>query len=231
MVDESRDDPPELADAADRTKSLMWIYAELIRIEGHWTGQVQDQQRRVAAVLAVNGFLLAFLTSAGIQMTNQRQHGWYFYSFYLCLIFLTIGLFFGVLTLFPQIPIAGRRRRQACAPDEASVKNEEAAGNHEPGWLRTTFAKPAPETLSDALWLDANTVWCRFRRGPGSESSNLDALLVSLCQAASQNAEGNLEHSRTVVRRRRWMNWQIAFIMLSLLLLVVSVFGRAIHVL
>ena len=42
MVDESRDGPPELADPADRTKSLKWIYAELIRIESHWTGQVQD---------------------------------------------------------------------------------------------------------------------------------------------------------------------------------------------
>ena len=45
----------------DGTGSLKDLYADLLRIEQHWTEQVQNQQRRIAAVLAVNGFLLASL--------------------------------------------------------------------------------------------------------------------------------------------------------------------------
>jgi hypothetical protein len=75
-------------------------------MESHWTDQVQNQQRRIAAVLAVNGFLLAFLATGGLlQFYGQPQSGWYRYPLDICLILLTIGLIFGVVALVPRIPI------------------------------------------------------------------------------------------------------------------------------
>jgi uncharacterized membrane protein YidH (DUF202 family) len=206
MVSESRDVGPEHSHASRTTESLMWVYCDLIRIEQHWTDQVQNQQRRIAAVLAVNGFLLAFLTAAQFQVTDRQESGWYFYPFYIALILLTIALIFGVLTLFPQLRIGGGGRAR---------------------WFHSTFLASTPDPL--ALWLDSQAVWRSFCRS--GSSATLDDLLVDLCESVSANANGNLDHCKTQVRRRKWMNWQIAFIMLSLVLLVVSVIGWAAHVL
>jgi hypothetical protein len=200
MVDESE----------ELSQSLLWVYGDLLRIERHWTDQVQNQQRRIAAVLAVNGFLLAFLAAAGFQVTAKQESSWYLYPFYACLVLLTLALLFGVLTLFPQISIAGTSQSRG-------------------EWFRDHFWSKVPDEFAKTdFWLNSVAVWDGFNRSPYSSKHDL---LVDLCKSVSANANGNLNLSQAQVRRRRWMNWQIAFIILSLILLVVSVFGWAVHVL
>jgi hypothetical protein len=124
-------------------------------------------------------------------------------------VLLALALVFGVLTLFPQIPIAGGRRA---------------------GWLRSTFRPTLPRTMaSEDLWLNSTAVWHNFV--DASREQSLDELLTELCTSVAANASGNLNHVRTQIRRRMWMNWQIAFIMLSLVLLIISVVGWAVDVL
>lgn len=46
-----------------REARLRWAYEEAQRIERHWTEQLQNQQQRIATVLAANGILLGLLGS------------------------------------------------------------------------------------------------------------------------------------------------------------------------
>ncbi|HXQ18692.1 MAG TPA: hypothetical protein VN781_03595 [Acidimicrobiales bacterium] len=214
MVNPPREDRLDAKSPLDSTEALLWVHDELIRIERHWTDQVQNQQRRIAAILAVNGFLLAFLATAGLQITTRRITGWYLYPFYSCLVLLAAALVFGVLTLFPQIPISGSKA------DRKSVRGDRKE------WLRSTFFPPPPGPMD--FWLDSGKVWEAFTRLP---DRNMDALLLQSCESIAANANGNLTHNRVQVRRRKWMNWQIGFIMLSLILLIVAVVGWAVHIL
>ena len=192
-----------------------WVYAEMLRIERHWTDQVQNQQRRIAAVLAVNGFLLAFLSTAGLQLRSDHLRGWYFYPFYGCLIVLSIALVFGVLTLFPQISIAGGRG------------NDRHPKGTRRDWIHDTFFKEVPTDV-DSLWLNAKSVWQEMNRD--SSEINFDRTLEKLCQSIA-GAMGNFDHTKTITRRRKWMNWQILLIMISLVLLIIAIAGQAVHVL
>jgi len=195
--------------------TLQWTYAEMLRIEGHWTDQVQNQQRRIAAVLAVNGFLLAFLSTAGLQLNSQHLHGWYYYPFYGCLILLSLALVFGVVTLFPQIPISGRREGTGASS---------FGGSH---WIHTTFFNDVPSDV-DALWLNAAKVWNEL--GDNVSASNFSRTLEELCDSIAADM-GTLSHTKTMTRRRKWMNWQILLIMLSLVLLMIAIIGQGAHVL
>ena len=76
------------------------VHDELIRIEAHWTAQVQNQQTRILAILTVNSFALAFLTAAGFRSTG---HGTGFELFGASLIVLTVALIVGVGGLIPNI--------------------------------------------------------------------------------------------------------------------------------
>jgi hypothetical protein len=84
-----------------------WLHAEMIRIEQHWTDQTQNQQRRIGAILAVNGFLLAFLAAGGLGISEKLGRGWYLYPYYLCLVLLAAALVFGMVTLVPRLKIGG----------------------------------------------------------------------------------------------------------------------------
>jgi len=167
--------PPE---QAETTETLKWAYEELRRIERHWTEQIQNQQRRVAAVLAVNGFLLAFLAAAGLQFTASAQTGWFRIPLDICVILLALGLVFGVLALVPRIPIAGphpaaaHRADPGPVPDllglEPTVSQEPPAKNLGK-WLEDELVPHADtrinkgETLKDA-WLDSRVVWSAVLR-------------------------------------------------------------------
>jgi hypothetical protein len=111
------------------TSLLKWTYSELLRIEGHWTEQIQNQQRRITAVLAVNGFLLAFLAAGGLQFYGRTPAGWYRVPLYMSLILLALGLAFGVVSLIPRIPIARSRQSvESGQPDiQDAAKNQDAA--------------------------------------------------------------------------------------------------------
>jgi hypothetical protein len=192
----------ELQDPRSR---LLWAYKQSLRIEKHWTDQVQDQQNRSAAVLAVNGFLLAFLAVAGLKLSAPPVHEWYFYTFASSLVLLSVALSFGVLSLWPMIKIAG---------------------SGESGWLRTTFFHPKSKAFDEEhLWLNSKEIIRRAR----AESEDFDTLLSDLCERAAGNAKGNLDHSNTLIRRRVYMHWQILFIAGALILLIVTLVAWGMH--
>jgi hypothetical protein len=86
------------------------VHDELIRIESHWTAQVQNQQTRILAILTVNSFALAFLTAAGFRSTG---HGTGFELFGASLIVLTVALIVGIAGLLPR----PQRPQLASRPD------------------------------------------------------------------------------------------------------------------
>jgi hypothetical protein len=209
MADERQESQDETPESVHIPEADIWVYGELIRIEQHWTDQVQNQQRRITAVLAVNGFLLAFLAAAGFQVTSRALRGWYLYPFYLSLIFLSGALVFGILTLLPRIPVTGG-----------------VAGSKR--WFHDNLIASTPKKRPE-LWLDSQHVLDEFRRA--RKTRDFDDYMRQMCDSVASNACGNLEHQYTVFRRRRWMHWQIGLIMLSLALLIVAVIGLAVHVL
>ena len=209
MADARQDGQDESPESGNLLNPDVWVYGQLLRIEQHWTEQVQNQQRRITAVLAVNGFLLAFLAAAGFQVTSRPLNGWYLYPFYACLILLSGALVFGVLTLVPRIPVTG---------GVTATK----------GWIDENLIASAPDERP-SLWLDSQRVLDEFRRA--RKTRDFDDYMRQMCDSVASNACGNLEHQYTVFRRRRWMHWQIGLIMLSLALLIVAVIGLAVHVL
>ena len=44
----------------------IWVYEQLLRTEGHWTDQLQNQQQRIATILSANGIMLAFVGGSGL---------------------------------------------------------------------------------------------------------------------------------------------------------------------
>jgi hypothetical protein len=175
------------------TSLLKWTYGELLRIEGHWTEQIQNQQRRIAAVLAVNGFLLAFLAAGGLQFYGSSQTGWYRVPLYIALILLALGLAFGVVSLLPRIPIAGATpsvvssqpdledavgtvlNRSWTLPEKAPESEETSSPQQTSGWIRglRTWFRGAFFPSIDAritkpgslknAWLDSQVVWNSMR--------------------------------------------------------------------
>lgn len=82
------------------------VYADLLRIERHWTEQVQNQQQRIATILTMNAFLLGLLVAAGLA-EGVPQRSWPAYVFLGALIILSLALVLGILALRPRIRIPG----------------------------------------------------------------------------------------------------------------------------
>jgi hypothetical protein len=85
-----------------------WVraYAELLRIERHWTEQVQNQQQRIATILTMNAFLLGLLVATGLA-EGVPKRSWPAYVFLAALITLSLALMLGILALRPHIQISG----------------------------------------------------------------------------------------------------------------------------
>ncbi len=204
---------PDQPLSQDPESQLLWAYKESLRVEKHWTNQVQNQQRRIAAVLAVNGFLLAFLAAGGLQLSAKPSHQWYFYPFSISLILLSIALVFGVLSLWPMIKVAGSKK----------------GARHELlEWLHNTFFPSTRDGFEDKdLWLNSLAIKDRAL-GP---SEDFDRLLRDLCERAAGNADGNLDLRNTMIRRRMFMNWEILFIAVALIVLTIALVGWGVHIL
>ena len=204
---------PDQAPTEHGEARLLWAYQESLRVEQHWTDQVQNQQRRIVAVLAVNGILLAFLAAGVLQLSAKPSHEWYFYPFSISLILLAIALFFGVLSLWPMIRIAGSKK---------------GARREWLEWLHNTFLPSMPsEFKDDYLWLDSRKIVQRAL-APGDD---FQGLLNDLCKRAAGNADGNLSHQNTLIRRRMFMNWEILFIASALIVLIIALVGWGVHIL
>jgi hypothetical protein len=194
-----------------------WLHAEMIRIEQHWTDQTQNQQRRIGAVLAVNGFLLAFLAAGGLGISEKLGRGWYLYPYYLCLVLLAAALVFGMLTLVPRLKIGG-----GGTPKEPQ--------NSVRQWMRDSFMV-GPMRPPD-LWLDSARILERFTAAdPETDTVDTTAVVIEIARSAAANEGWNKDIKRSNEQRRRWMHWQIAFILVGILALIVAVVGLAQHVL
>ena len=225
-----------------RTEILKWAYDDLLRIEQHWTDQIQNQQKRIAAVLAVNGFLLGFLASGGLGFYSV-QVGWYRVPLDITLILLAFGLIFGVASLVPGIPVAGRtvnaratETQHAASPQLRREKLSDEPSNRQRsalrGWFSETFRVEKrsdigdESTLRDA-WLDSRMVWAKVRASlPDGPPSSFDEVLWSLCQSVAENADGNRKHQRTNAHRRAQVNREIGIIVLGLFSLIIAILGK-----
>jgi hypothetical protein len=82
------------------------IYNELLRVEDHWTSQLQNQQTRIATTLSVNGIMLAFLAGGGF-LAYPHLSGVAKGLLVAAVACLAIGVLFGLWALWPHTQIGG----------------------------------------------------------------------------------------------------------------------------
>jgi hypothetical protein len=86
----------------------------------------------------------------------------------------------------------------------------------------------------DAGWIQDKDLWLNSLaikdRALGS-TEDFDRLLRDLCERAAGNADGNLDVRNTVIRRRMFMNWEILFIVVALIVLTIALIGWGVHIL
>ncbi len=192
---------------------LRWLYEELLRMERHWTEQVQNQQQRISTLLTVTGILLGFLAGAGFltgTLSAQQMH-WPAYIYIGSLISLCVALFWGILALRPSIPIAG-----------TSLNKETETHGRVRSAILDVFRCFLPKShfVSEPmpLRLDPRTVRRRADSVPEA------ALLRALCDEAAANEEkANLRDA--LLKRRLLIYRQSVFLFLSLLLLIGALVG------
>jgi hypothetical protein len=85
-----------------------WTYSELSRIEQHWTSQIQNQEQRIATILATNGFLLGFLGSAAFATGVANGRTGPRVALFLSLIGFSLALVCGLLALRPRTKLSRR---------------------------------------------------------------------------------------------------------------------------
>jgi hypothetical protein len=137
--------PNEIGSPSSAARWL-WIYGEMLRIEQHRTDELQNQQTRIGTVLAVNGFLLAFLAATGIlgpsPTSLARPYLWIYVA---SLVVLSGALILGTRALLPKMPIRGGEKEQpAGQPNGTSVV---------PGLFLDPkfFVHSAPELATESL--------------------------------------------------------------------------------
>jgi hypothetical protein len=212
------------------SETVAWLHDEMVRIESHWTDQIQNQQRRIAAVLAVNGFLLAFLAAAGLGAnSHDLGKGWYLYPFYMSLFFLSIALIFGMVVLIPRVPIGGAANRQgATAPDDDDRTRTAIPSETITHWFSTTYGRPTIKPPSP--WLDSHKIFDEVERSlDRSTLTPSDSVVLEVARSAGGNQDWNRNLQMTNERRRRWLNWEMTFILLGIVSLIVTVVGSAQH--
>jgi hypothetical protein len=81
------------------------IYNELLRVEDHWTSQLQNQQTRIATTLTVNGIMLAFIAGGGFlgypHLSDLAKA-----LLVASVASLAIGIGYGLAGLWPKTPIS-----------------------------------------------------------------------------------------------------------------------------
>jgi hypothetical protein len=81
------------------------VYSHLLRIEQHWTDQLQNQQQRNSAILNVNGLILGFLGLAGLSREAPDWNLWSTRLFIAALAVLAFALLLGLASMKPRIRI------------------------------------------------------------------------------------------------------------------------------
>jgi hypothetical protein len=99
----------------DQSEGLNWIYGQMIRVEEYWNKQLQEQQTGLNSVMAVNGFLLAFLAGPGLGVSNAIGKGWYLYPYFSALMLLCVALLVGLRIWVPRLRVIDLKERPSSA--------------------------------------------------------------------------------------------------------------------
>jgi len=176
------------------------VYADLLRIEGHWTEQVQNQQQRISTTLTMNAFLLGFLAATGLSESVPR-HSWPAYLFLASLFLLSVALMMGILALRPGIQISGTRIGSALTESLRSFKSAQHHPVHEP-----------------ALWLDSLATLNLARSATEVEAVRM------MCESVAEN-QARANHQVVMRNRRLLMYRQLTLVLLGLGLLLAALVG------
>jgi hypothetical protein len=85
----------------------LWLYDQLLRVERHWTEQLQNQQTRAATTLSVNGIMLAFLAGGGFISYSALDLPAKVFLF-LSVLVLAAGIVCGLFAIRSRLPVGGR---------------------------------------------------------------------------------------------------------------------------
>ena len=87
----------------------MDLYQDLVRLERHLTDQRQNQQNRIATILAVAGLMLGLFSSADLGLPHTNGQHSLHVLFLVGLVCLGLSLLLGVSALWPVLPFANER--------------------------------------------------------------------------------------------------------------------------
>ena len=208
--------------AEPEIERLRWVFDEVMRMEQHWTKQLQDQQQRIATMLTVNGFLLAFLAVGGFGSHELLSGTWPSYFFLASVIGLCLALFMGLFALKPSIPISGAEEKRAEQKSRTRAKDPMTLVMIVRSFMqvvRTFRPKKSFRISSPQLWLDPHGLLELV-----SGSSHME-MIQSLISSTAQYGGVAAEHRSTLLGRRLWMYRQLAFLIVSLGMLIVALIG------
>jgi hypothetical protein len=133
----------------------------LLRIEEHFTAQVQNQQARITTSLTVSGFMLAFLANAAF--TQARTPFWTSSVLVVALATFAISLLAGVVALFPRIPV-----RQSRGTTEPSAEASLHGRFVDTQWFQTEGPRMPKQALlrvlSQSIYNEQHAKTLQFRR-------------------------------------------------------------------
>lgn len=209
--------------SASSPERWQWVYSEMLRIEEHRTDELQNQQARIRSVLTVNGFLLGFLAATGIlgpgPSTLPRP---ILVIYILSLVILSAALILGIMALLPKIPIRGGKTTPRSVLADL-VRGTAALLSKIPIPGNPLHAKRSPKTPPQpGLFLDTEFF---LQDGPKLAP---EELLERLCKDLDANIRKS-DHVGTLERRRWFINWQLRFISVAVLLLGIVLLGIAIR--
>lgn len=183
----------------EQCEAALWrMHDELVRIEDHWTKQVQAQLQRQAVVLSASGVLLGLVVTGVFQPGFGDMHWWQRWSIVLAAAAIAASLVPAGLALV-SYDWLGRQR-----------------------WL-IKLVRPRRRPLPP--WLDSLAVWRTFAALP--ENATLRShWLAGLCASTAENQRGNRRLNRARAVRQRLLHIQLILLGVACLLLAVSVVSR-----
>jgi len=174
-----------------------WVYDELLRIEGHYTQQVQNQQSRITTSLTVTGFMFAFLASAAFLQT-KASHSTYVLLLWALIVF-SIGLLAGVVALFSLISVS------TSTPRSRRPWSRKAAPDPTPDTEPDRNPSKSPQAFLDTDWLKD--------KGLTLPNSTLYETLIGSIQTK--------RHESAIRFRRALLRVQLGAIGIAVVLLVI----------
>jgi hypothetical protein len=141
---------------------VRWAWAEARRIEAHWTAQLQDQQQRIATVLAANGILLGLLGSAVFAPQFLRSRPWPVYVLWAGFALVAGALVAGAAALWPRTkPAKGFWLDAGQVADEIETNTREHALSR----LVADLVESQPPDKHPVRTIERRRFWLKLQLG------------------------------------------------------------------